>query len=44
MENGIISMEQFHPIARLSGGSYAPIGKSVHLKKYSINPSEEGQD
>jgi flavin reductase (DIM6/NTAB) family NADH-FMN oxidoreductase RutF len=44
MENGIISMKQFHPIARLSGGSYAPIGESVHFKKYPINPSEEGQD
>lgn len=36
MENGVVSHNLFHPIARLSGGYYASLGERVHLKKYKI--------
>lgn len=44
MENGVISMEVFKPIARLSGGSYASLGERVHHKKYVIQRDSDKED
>jgi len=44
MENGVISMDAFKPIARLSGGHYASLGERVHLKKYALNSDSDKTD
>jgi len=41
MENGVISVDKFDPIARLSGGYYGMVGQKVHLKKYKINDDKK---
>ena len=44
MENGVISMDLFKPIARLSGGSYAELGERTRLKKYTLNTDLDKED
>lgn len=41
IENGTISHDRFKPIGRISGGYYAGLSKTIHLKKYPIQDKDD---